>query len=103
MSIPSAWGHKPRYLFHDNDGIYGYGACALLERCGIEPVRTAYRSPWQNPFIERFIGTLRRERLDHVIVRSQGHLDQLLSKYIDEYYHIARPHQGLNGRHADTA
>ena len=51
---------------------------------------------WQNPFIERFIGTLRREQLDHVIVLNQGHLDRLLREYIEEYYHVARPHQGLD-------
>ena len=90
------WDVKPRYLFRDNDGIYGYGVRAFLERCGIEEVRIAYRSPWQNPFIERFIGTLRRELLDHVIVLSQSRLDRLLREYIDEYYHVARPHQGLD-------
>ena len=91
------FGQQPRYLFRDNDSIYGSGVPAFLERCGIQEVRTAYRSPWQNPFIERFIGTLRRDLLDHVIVLSQGHLDQLLRQYINEYYHVARPHQGLDG------
>ena len=50
-------------------------------------------------YIERFIGTLRRELLDHVIVLGQTHLDRLLRKYIEEYYHVSRPHQGL---HCDT-
>ncbi len=91
------WGLQPRYLFRDNDGIYGYGVRGFLDRCGIEEVRIAYRSPWQNPYIERFIGTLRRELLDHVIVLNQVHLDRLLREYIEAYYHVARPHQGLNG------
>ena len=91
------FGHQPRYLFRDNDSIYGYGVRAFLDRCGIEEVCIAHRSPWQNPFIERFIGTLRRELLDHVIVLSQSHLDRLLREYIDDYYHVARPHQGLDG------
>jgi len=60
-------------------------------------VRTAYRSPWQNPYVERFIGTLRRELLDHVIVLGENHLKRLLKEYIEDYYHIARPHQGLDG------
>jgi len=68
------FGEQPRYLFRDNDGIYGYGVRAFLISCGILEVRTAYRSPWQNPFIERFIGALRRELLDHVIVLNQAHL-----------------------------
>ena len=91
------FGEQPRYMFRDNDGIYGHGVKAFLDSCGIEEVRTAFKSPWQNPFIERFVGTLRRELFDHVIVLSERHLNRLLRDYIDNYYHVARPHQGLNG------
>jgi hypothetical protein len=91
------FGLQPKYLFRDNDGIYGSGVRAFLDSCGITEVRVAYRSPWQNPFVERFIGTLRCEMLDHVIVLSQGYLERLLREFIDEYYHVARPHQGLDG------
>ena len=91
------FGRQPRFLFRDNDGIYGHGVRAFLISCGILEVRTAYRSPWQNPYIERFIGTLRRELLDHVIVLNQAHLERLLREFIQDYYHIARPHQGLAG------
>jgi len=91
------FGEQPRYLFRDNDGIYGDGVRAFLISCGILEVRTAYRSPWQNPYIERLIGTLRRELLDHVIVLNQAHLERLLREFIQDYYHIARPHQGLSG------
>jgi len=88
---------QPRYVFRDNDGIFGYGVRAFLESCGIEEVRTAYRSPWQNPYVERMIGTLRRELLDHIIVLNQRHLERLLREFIEDYYHTARPHQGLGG------
>ena len=91
------FGRQPKYMFRDNDGIYGHGVWAFLSSCGIEEIRTAYRSPWQNPYVERFIGTLRRELLDHVIVFSENHLKRLLKEYIQEYYHLARPHQGLDG------
>ena len=91
------FGLQPKYLFRDNDGTYGNGVRAFLDSCGMEEVRTAYRSPWQNPFVERFIGTLRREMLNHVIVLGQGHLERLLREFIEEYYHVARPHQGLYG------
>ena len=91
------YGQQPRFVFRDNDGIYGDGVAKFLGSCGIEEVRTAYRCPWQNPFVERFIGTLRRELLDHVIVLGQGHLERLLREFIEEYYHPARPHQGLDG------
>jgi transposase InsO family protein len=91
------FGRQPRCLLRDNDGIFGYGVKAFLKACGIKEVRTAYESPWQNPYIERMIGTLRRELLHHVVVLSQGHLERLLREYLDHYYHTARPHQGLGG------
>lgn len=91
------FGRQPRYVFRDNDGIYGHQVRAFFDSCGIEEVRTAYRSPWQNPYIERFVGTLRRELLNHVIVLSERQLNRLLREYIELYYHPARPHQALNG------
>ena len=91
------FGEQPRYLFRDNDGIYGYGVRAFLISCGILEVRTAYRSPCQNPYVERMIGTLRRELLDHVIVLNQAHLERLLREFAEDCYHTARPHQGLGG------
>ena len=93
----TSFGRQPRYLFRDNDALFGNGVRAFLDSCGIEEVRTAYRSPWQNPFAERFVGTLRRELLDHVIVLSERHLGRLLREFIEEYYHRERPHQGLEG------
>lgn len=91
------YGQQPRFLFLDNDGIFGNGVREFLDSCGIEEVRTAYRCPWQNPFVEPFVGILRRELLDHVIVLGQSHLERLLREFIGEYYHLARPHQGLDG------
>ncbi len=61
---------------------------------GVAEVLTAPRSPWQNPFAERIIGTFRRELLDHVIVLNEGHLRRRLRSYL-LYYNEARPHQGL--------
>ena len=91
------FGQQPTYLFRDNDGIYGDEVGLFLMRTGIEEVKTAHRSPWQNPFVEKYGGTLRRELLDQVIIVSEGHLKRLLKEFIEEYYHLARPHQGLNG------
>jgi putative transposase len=90
------FGEQPRYLFRDNDGIYGHGVRAFLISCDILEVRTAYQTAWQNPYVERFIGTLRQELLNHVIVLNQAHLERLLREFIDDYYH-PRPHQGLSG------
>jgi putative transposase len=91
------FGQQPNYLFRDNDGIYGEAVSRFLVGNGIEEVKTAYRCPWQNPFAERQIGTLRRELLDHVIILSEEHLKGLLKEFIGGYYHIVRPHQGLKG------
>jgi transposase InsO family protein len=90
-------GLQPGYMFRDNDGIYGDEVSRFLVGTGIEEVKTAYRSPWQNPFVERYGGTLRRELLNHVIILSEEHLKGLLKEFIAKYYHIARPHQGLDG------
>ena len=79
------FGLQPEYLFRDNDGIYGNGVRAFLDSCGIEEVRTAYRSPWQSPFVERYIGTLRRELLDHVIILSPRHLERLRGQFVEDY------------------
>jgi transposase InsO family protein len=91
------FGSQPRCLLRDNDGIYGDGVALFLKSCGIREVRTALQSPWQSPYIERFIGTLRRELLNHIIVLNQHHLDRLLTEFIEEYYHVPRAHQGLGG------
>jgi transposase InsO family protein len=70
----------------------------FLKGTGIEEVKTAFRCPWQNPFVERFGGTLRRELLDHVLILNEAHVKRLLKEYIEEYYQIARPHHGLDGK-----
>jgi transposase InsO family protein len=62
---------------------------------GIEEVLTAPQSPWQNPFAERLIGSIRRECLNHVLVLSERHLRRLLTRYF-VYYHQARTHLALN-------
>jgi putative transposase len=84
----------PRFLLRDRDQIYGEYFRSRVAGMGIEEVVTAARSPWQNPYAERLIGSIRRECLDHVIVFSEGHLRQILREYFD-YYHEVRPHQSL--------
>ena len=86
----------PRFLIRDRDGAYGAVVRSRLRNMGVEEVLTAPRSPWQNPFAERLIGSVRRECLDHVIVLSGAHLLRVLSEYL-EYYHETRAHQSLAG------
>jgi putative transposase len=84
----------PRYLIRDRDGIFGEAVRRCLASLNIEDVPTAPRSPWQDPYCERLVGSIRRELLDLVLVLNEPHLRRLLSSYL-EYYHQARPHMGL--------
>jgi transposase InsO family protein len=85
----------PRYLLRDRDSIYGLLFQRRAEALGLEEVRIAPRSPWQSPYVERLIGSIRRECLDHVIVLNEAHLHRLLKAYL-AYYHRSRIHLGLN-------
>ena len=89
------WDTPPCYLIRDRDSVYGAVARARLKVMGIEEVVTAARSPWQNPFVERVIGAIRRECLDHVIIFNETHLRQILASYVT-YYHESRTHLSLN-------
>jgi putative transposase len=84
----------PRYLIRDRDGAYGQQVVETIDFLGIEQIITAPRSPWQNGYCERVIGTIRRECLDHVIVLSEQHLRRVLKEYL-VYYHESRTHLGL--------
>jgi transposase InsO family protein len=84
----------PSYLLRDRDGIYGQEFSRGVERMGIREVRISPRSPWQNPFVERLIGSIRREGLDHVLILNEAHLRRLLRSYV-AYYNRSRPHQAL--------
>lgn len=85
----------PRYLLRDRDAIYGDMVQRRIKSLGIEEVVTAPRSPWQNPFCERVIGSIRRDCLDHVIILNERHLRRILREYIS-YYHNCRTHLSLN-------
>ena len=84
----------PKYLIRDRDGIYGKRFRRRVRSLGIKEVVVGSRSPWQNPYCERVIGTLRRECLDNVIVLHERHLRSVLRSYID-FYHQWRVHQSL--------
>jgi transposase InsO family protein len=84
----------PRWLVRDRDAIYGDVFRRRVAGMGISEVVSAPSSPWQNPYAERLIGSLRRECLDHVIILSQRHLRRVLARYVS-YYHGARIHLSL--------
>jgi transposase InsO family protein len=94
LSEAFPWEAAPRYLIRDRDRVYGPPFRTRVERMGIEEVLTAPRSPWQNPFAERVIGSVRRECLDQVIVLDERHLRRLLGDYF-QHYHRWRCHRSL--------
>jgi len=83
------WNTVPRYLLHDRDRIFGTKFRADVDAMGIEDVRTAPRSPWQRAYVERVIGSIRRECLDHVIVFNEASLRRTIKSYL-AYYHAVR-------------
>jgi putative transposase len=84
----------PRYAILDRDGKYGLEVPEALRSLSVKPVKTAPRSPWQNPYVEQFGGTLRRELLDKIIVFNQRQLRRVMAQFV-RYYHEDRCHLGL--------
>ena len=89
------WDTAPKYLLRDRDKIYGGWYQRRVKNMGIEEVVTAYRSPWQNAYVERLNGSIRRECTDHVIIFSENHLRKILRSYF-EYYNNNRTHLGID-------
>jgi transposase InsO family protein len=94
--LTEAWGWKeaPRYLVRDRDGAYGEVLIRRLRALGIRDRPISARSPWQNGYAERLIGSIRRDCLDHVVVFGERHLRHLLTSY-QSYYNEVRPHLSL--------
>ena len=102
------YNSAPRFLLRDNDSLYGSEFRRTVEFTGIEEVCTAYRSPWQNTYVERVIGSFRRECLDRLIVLNENGLRKILDRYV-RYYNEHRCHQSprkpdppANGRLVST-
>jgi transposase InsO family protein len=97
----------PRFLIFDRDAKYGFEVPSAIRSLKMDPVRTAFESPWQNGIAERWIGSCRRDLLDHIIAIDERHLKRLVSEYI-RHYHEDRTHLGLekgtpNGRNRAIA
>ncbi len=93
----TGFGQRPTYLIRDNDGKYGPAFARVATTTGVVELRTAYRAPRQNATCERFLGSVRRECLDHALVLGEAHLRRILSEYV-RYFNRERPHQGLAQR-----
>jgi transposase InsO family protein len=101
------WDETPTYLVRDNDGAYGRALTDRVRTMRIRDRPISPRSPWQNPYVERLIGTLRRECLDHVLIYGERHLRRILTLY-SLYYNEMRTHLGLGkdaplGRHIERS
>ncbi len=96
QQLREAWAYKQphRFLLFDRDAKFGADVVSAVRHMGSEPMRTAFRSPWQNGVAERWVGSCRRDLLDHVILLNERHLKRLMSAYL-HYYHEDRAHLGL--------
>src|SRR3989475_4555539 len=88
------WDTAPRYLLRDRDSIFGRDFVEQVAALGMSEVLSTYGAPWQRAYIERVIGTIRRECLDHVIVVNERTLRRHLNSFV-AYYHRSRTHLGL--------
>jgi len=89
------WDTAPRYLLRDRDASYGAEFRRQVDAMGISEVVSAARSPWQNAYVERVIGSIRRECLDYIVIFNERHLRRVLSSYAD-HYHRSRTHLSLD-------
>jgi len=96
LQIVEAFGEHeaPRYLIRDRDGVYRNEVRSRIASLQIEEVLTAPQSPWQNPYAERLIGSIRRDCLNHFVILNARHLRRTLASYF-VYYHGSRTHLGL--------
>ncbi|MBM3298422.1 MAG: transposase [Deltaproteobacteria bacterium] len=89
----------PRHLIFDRDSIFSRTVVRTIKSFDTKPARTAYRSPWQNPFAERWVRSVREEMLDHVVILGEEHLWELMRAYV-RYHNVDRPHYSLKQKDA---
>jgi transposase InsO family protein len=96
QQLPEAtpFGQHPKHLIRDNDSKYGPAFAHTAEATGIDEVRTAYRAPKENAICERFLGSVRRDCLDHLLILGEAHLRRVVCEYV-AYFNTARPHKAL--------
>jgi putative transposase len=90
----TAWGQRPKYLLRDNDSKFGVGLARVAHTSRIEILTTPYHAPRANAICERFLGSVRRECLDHLLIFYEKQLHRVLGAYV-QYFNRARPHQGI--------
>ncbi len=91
------WGEGPKYLIRDRDKKYATHFSAVADATGIKELKTPYRTPQANGICERFMGSLRRECMDHILIHDDKHLRRVFTEYT-AYFNQERPHQGIGQR-----
>ena len=95
------WGEGPKYLIRDRDSKYASQFSAVVVSTGIKELETPYRTPQANGICARFMGSFRRECLDHVLIHDDTHLERVTTEYTMSYFNQERPHQGIEQRIPD--
>jgi putative transposase len=98
MREATPFGVGPQLIIRDNDGEFGANVDRAAKGVGIRVLRTAVQAPLMNSVCERFLGGVRRECVDHIVVLSERHLEHVLKEYCFRYFNAARPHQGIGQR-----
>ena len=98
MREATPFGIGPELIIRDNDGKFGADFDRAAKGAGIRVIRTAVQAPLMNSVCERFLGSVRRDCLDHTVILGERHLEHLLKEYCFNYFNIARPHQGIEQR-----
>jgi putative transposase len=98
MRDSTPFGAASQFIVRDNDGKFGADFDRAAKGAGVRVLRTAVQAPLMNSVCERFLGSVRRECLDHAIVLGERHLSQVLKEYCFRYFNTARPHQGIGQR-----
>jgi transposase InsO family protein len=96
------FGKTPRFLIRDNDSTFGPLFARVASSCGMKVLKTPYRAPRANACCERFLGSVRRECLDHLLILHEQQLSCVLQAYV-AYFNQARPHQGLHQQVPDAS
>ncbi len=94
LSEATPFGQAPRFLLRDRDNKYGEAFMRVAVGTSIEVLKTPYRAPKANAICERFLGSVRRECLDHILVVVEAHLHRVIREYM-VYFNRARPRQGI--------
>ena len=92
------FGHGPEFIIRDRDDKFGAAFDRVAKGAGTRVLRTAVQAPLMNAVCERFLGSVRRECLDHIVILSEAHLRHVLGEYARSYFNAARPHQGIGQR-----